>query len=115
MLGPSLLGLAEVPGDRIRAHEDRVHLLPANSTPATRLTFLMEQNGLRVSIQQHAVPALLGVRLQSRGQVHGVADAGVSGSLLGAGVGGRHFAGRNAYADADRLLRFSPAPSQTDS
>ena len=61
----------------------------------------MEQNGLRVSNQQHAVPVLLGVRLQSRGQVHGVADAGVSGSLLGAGVGGHHFAGRNAYADAD--------------
>ena len=101
MLGPSLLGFAELLGDHIRAHEYLVHPWPDNSTPATRLTFLTGQNDLRVSIQQHAVPVLLAVRLQSRGQVHGVVDAGVSGSLLGAGVGGHHFAGRNAYADAD--------------
>ena len=41
-----LAGLAELLGDRIRAYEDRVHPWPDNSTPATRLAFLMEQHGL---------------------------------------------------------------------
>ena len=113
MLGPSLLGFAELLGDHIRAHEYLVHPWPDNSTPATRLTFLTGQNDLRVSIQQHAVPGLLGVRLQPRGQVHAVVDPGVGGALLGAGVAGHHFAERNAYADADAdgCLRFSPASS----
>ena len=44
-----LAGLAELLGDRIREYEDRVHPWPEDSTPATRLAFLMEQHGLRQS------------------------------------------------------------------
>ena len=44
-----LAGLAELPGDRIREYEDRAHPWPGNSTPTTRLAFLMAQHGLRQS------------------------------------------------------------------
>ncbi len=48
----------------------------------------------------------LGVRLEARGEVHGVADAGVGRALLGAGVAGDHLAGGDADADPDlRLAR----------
>lgn len=43
----ALSGLADLLGDRIREYEDRAHPWPDNSTPATRLAFLMEQHGLR--------------------------------------------------------------------
>ena len=44
----------------------------------------------------------LGVRLEPRREVDGVADAGVGGALLRAGVAGDHLAGGDADADADR-------------
>ena len=44
-----LAGLAELLGVRIREYEDRVHPWPDDSTPASRLAFLMEQHGLRQS------------------------------------------------------------------
>lgn len=44
-----LAGLVALLGDRIREYESRVHPWPNNSTPATRLAFLMEQHGLRQS------------------------------------------------------------------
>lgn len=42
-------GLIELVGGRIRDYEVRVHPWPDNSTPATRLAFLMAQQGLNQS------------------------------------------------------------------
>lgn len=39
--------LVALVAERIREYEDRVHPWPDNSTPASRLAFLMEQHGLR--------------------------------------------------------------------
>jgi len=38
--------LVALVADRIREYEDRVHPWPDNSTPASRLAFLMESHGL---------------------------------------------------------------------
>jgi HTH-type transcriptional regulator/antitoxin HigA len=42
-----IFALVALVGQHIRAYEDRLHPWPDNSTPATRLAFLMEQHGLR--------------------------------------------------------------------
>lgn len=41
--------LVDIVAQRIKAYEDRLHPWPDASTPATRLTFLMDQHGLRQS------------------------------------------------------------------
>ncbi|GAB1389882.1 MAG: hypothetical protein AMXMBFR78_11520 [Rubrivivax sp.] len=46
--GP-LAGLVAVVGDRIREYEDRVHPWPDTSTPASALSSLMAEHGLRQS------------------------------------------------------------------
>ena len=46
--GP-MAGLLSLLADRIRAYEDQAHPWPDQSTPASRLGFLMEQHGLRQS------------------------------------------------------------------
>ena len=43
-------------------------------------------------------------RLQARREIDGIADAGVRGTLLGAGVAGHHLARGDAYADVYRCL-----------
>ncbi len=42
-----IFALVDLVADRIREYENRVHAWPDNSTPASRLAFLMEQHGLR--------------------------------------------------------------------
>lgn len=42
-----VFALVDLVADRIREYENRVHPWPDDSTPATRLAFLMEQHGLR--------------------------------------------------------------------
>mmetsp|Transcript_21119 Transcript_21119/g.81985 ORF Transcript_21119/g.81985 Transcript_21119/m.81985 type:complete len:520 (-) Transcript_21119:321-1880(-) len=54
----------------------------------------------RGGVEQHCVAGQLGVRLQPRGDVHGVADAGVGRAAAGAGVAGHHIAAGHADADA---------------
>ncbi|OGB26212.1 MAG: transcriptional regulator [Burkholderiales bacterium RIFCSPLOWO2_02_FULL_57_36] len=44
-----VFALVGVVAERIREYEGRVHPWPDNSTPASRLAFLMEQHGLRQS------------------------------------------------------------------
>jgi HTH-type transcriptional regulator/antitoxin HigA len=46
--GP-MAGLLVLLADRIRAYEDQTQPWPEQSTPASRLAFLMEQHGLRQS------------------------------------------------------------------
>ena len=43
----ALVALVALVAERIRKYEGRVHPWPENSTPASRLAFLMEQHGLR--------------------------------------------------------------------
>lgn len=42
-----IFNLVALVAERVREYEGRVHPWPDNSTPASRLTFLMEQHGLR--------------------------------------------------------------------
>jgi HTH-type transcriptional regulator / antitoxin HigA len=44
-----LAGLIDLLAERIRAYEDRVHPWPDTSTPASVLTSLMEEHGLKQS------------------------------------------------------------------
>ena len=45
----SMTGLMNLLADRIRAYEEQTQPWPPQSTPASRLAFLMEQHGLRQS------------------------------------------------------------------
>ena len=45
----SMTGLMNLLADRIRAYEEQTQPWPTQSTPASRLAFLMEQHGLRQS------------------------------------------------------------------
>jgi HTH-type transcriptional regulator/antitoxin HigA len=47
--GNPLGGLIELVAERIREYEARMHPWPDDSTPASRLAFLMEQHGLKQS------------------------------------------------------------------
>src|SRR6478736_6084902 len=60
------------------------------------------QRALRVFVDEDAAPNYLRMRLEARRQVDCVADAGIGGPLLRAGVAGHDFAGGDADADADR-------------
>ena len=62
---------------------------------------------LRGLVDQDRLADHLGVRLQPGRQVDGVADAGVGGAALRAGVAGDDPAGGDADADADLSLPWA--------
>src|SRR6185312_1947384 len=64
----------------------------------------LAQRRARGFVDQNDALGDLGVRLEARGQIDGIADAGVSRALVRPRVSGHHFAGGDPDADPDRRL-----------
>ena len=76
--------------------------LPFTATGPNASTAMRSPSAARVVASIRIARCATGMRFQARGEVHGVADAGVGGALLCAGVAGHDLAGGDADADTDR-------------